>query len=105
LNPAIQFGEGVPEHVAVPGILNGLKLVQDTLPRQLQPLQAVELIDLKRGQARPGFRPAFRGIRLLCFDGLALPPASHAADYTHGHAGNSVASCNELAPHGLKVGL
>jgi hypothetical protein len=54
LNLAIQFGEGVPEQVAVPGILNGLKLVQDALPRQLQPLKTVELIHLTRGPARLG---------------------------------------------------
>jgi hypothetical protein len=77
LNSAIQFSEGAPEQVAVPGILNGLKLVQDTLPRQLQSLKTVELIHLKRGQARLEFRAAFRSLRLLRFDGLALPATSH----------------------------
>jgi hypothetical protein len=68
----------MPEHVAVTGILGGLELVPDALPGQLQPLKTVELIHLKRGQARLWFRVAFRSFRLLRFDGLALPTTSHA---------------------------
>lgn len=87
------------------GVLGRLELLQDALPGQLQPLKTVKPIDLKRGQARLWFRPAFGSICLLCFDGFALPPTRHVADYTQGHAGNSVAGCDELAPHRLKVGL
>jgi len=61
----------------VTGILGGLELVQDSLPGQLQPLETPELIRLKRGQATLGSRAVFRSFRLLCFNGLALPAASH----------------------------
>jgi len=35
MNLPVQLREGMPEHVAVTGILSGFELVQRVLPRQL----------------------------------------------------------------------
>jgi len=52
--------------------------VQNALPGQLQPLETVEMIHLNGGQASLWFGSDFRSVRLLRFDGLALPTTGHA---------------------------
>jgi hypothetical protein len=75
----LKVGKSAFEHGAVMGIVAALKLLNDTLKREVEVFFFAYPIGLLPCQARLLRRGSFGRLVLLCLDGFTLPAAGHAS--------------------------